>query len=375
MSTMTTTTPRIATGQPQVAQEVLVGRKDCTSYPDLFQHPALDYEPHDEEYADFTPAQRAEIRATKAQVEQDCKQVCFDCPVLMACAKMFMTENVAGVVGALTLAERRAAIKDHGLQVPDDNAMIEHLISGRGARRQVDPDAVATMTAEGQSAETIAYHFGCNPRTVVRARSRARSNAAAPTPTVDATREVTSADVGLLLAAAQETVNAAARTAPTPAKVKTVTVATTPRVRRTVTAPTRTTVTNRLRAIRLAKTSHAMIAILTVLQDGGWHDQDTLIALGAGHVHSDEALQWWFRANSTPNETGQRVLNPGRELTPITDRVTGGARSKVANMLSASARTRHQTERNTAHQWRFTVVGANAWATANQGATTELVAA
>ena len=288
-----------------------------------------------DDYALLSATQRAEHLTAKTSAENAAIDMCMGCPVMLQCEAWAITNPISGIVGGRTEAERNAIRAQRGLI---DVILVEEsptALTDRGIRNQVSDEAVGRLTSQGRTSEDIARTLGCASRTVVRARHR-NSNAllrVASNPALTVTPETAQIpQVALIPVAAVSpasvpvTRSAFADLTPKP----TVAITTARRAQRTTHIRTATTV------------DAPMFAIYTALSDNQWHDRDSLVAVGVTHVTDAAALAWWTTENSVV-VNGERVLRTGRQDTPMSKRITSGARSKVMNSLSASHRTQHRT--------------------------------
>lgn len=294
-------------------------RRPCAGRADLFAHVALDYHRDGEDYAGYTQTQHEQAAAAKAAVEAEAIDKCLDCPLMVACLNWALTEDVAGVVGGETEDARRemraAAVQDEQDEQVAENARGNTAPavcpSDRGVRGQIDDATVALMTRAGKTSEEIAHDMGCSVRSITRARGRIAKAA-----------EAAAAEAKTVAAAAVRTSRAlpATRQPLCTAQTPTVTTVTGPDPRRL---------------------SSFMAAIYDVLADGQWHHQNDLVAAGTRHVTDAEAIAWW-----TKRYAKQIAANPALpQSTPDADKIAYGARDKVLNSLSASARNRGRTTR------------------------------
>lgn len=295
----------------------------CRTQTDLFTHPALDYNAADPEFADLTPAEHTARAAEKAAVEAAAVDFCFGCPVMQQCDEWALATGEAfGVAGGRTEDERAALLDARGATVSvTTDPTLTATLRDRGPRLQVDDAAVERLTALGRDSKYIAHELGCAERTVVRARARIAARKAAQT-AEKATQILT-----------------AATTQPTGTTVDPAVA----EIDRQITALG--AALTRPRTTTGSQISPAMAAIYTALGDGQWHPREALLTVGVAHISDTDALDWWTRANSIDGGDGSKVLNPAKATTPLDERITIGAREKVSNMLSASCRTRKNTER------------------------------
>lgn len=115
-----------------------------------------------------------------ARVE-DARAVCQRCPVLRDCRAWALANAVDGVAGGMTAAERTARRRSHGIaepQVTVEEFMPLFVVGtdrrwGRG-RCEAILDAVAELTAQGETAREIALRLDVTRRTVCRLRARCR---------------------------------------------------------------------------------------------------------------------------------------------------------------------------------------------------------
>ena len=296
----------------------------CLDQADLFASDALDYSPTDSEFADFTAEQHATAAAAKVAAETAAVAACNTCPLLNACRADVIDQvnqgiPVYGVSGGLTDADRAQMIAAKEIVVADPTAEITTTLRDRGARKQVDDAAVARLDAQGMTAEEIAREMDCSERTVVRARAR-NANRAAEAATVT---EIVVAEAPAEVEVTVETILAAAPARPVHEVAA-----------RFQQAP----------ATRSNSVSPAMRAIYAVLADGQWHQRDELLTAGITEIDQDDAIEWFNRINTVTTADGP-VINPNRAHLSVEERTEIGARDKVNNMLSASCRTRKNTER------------------------------
>lgn len=129
----------------------------CLQSPFLYSDPALDVDMEDEEWPQLTGAEQEQRLAAKRIAETRAVAACMHCPTLESCRAwgLKMGDQVAGVVGALTEAERCG--------IPSGNP------AERNENGQVRTDYLEHWAEEGILSPTeMAERLQCNPRTVKR---------------------------------------------------------------------------------------------------------------------------------------------------------------------------------------------------------------
>jgi hypothetical protein len=300
----------------------------CWEKPDLFSAHALDFDPNAEEYVALDSATKAEMAQKKAEAEEAAVDVCFGCPLMLACEKID-EQNMAnpripfivGVIGGRTESERRARRSGRTVAPAAKTTSVPNpqIAPGdRGPRNQVDDDLVVRLSNAGKTSDQIARELNCSPRTVSRARKRNG---------ISAPKASTSGADSFASRAAAETAETVSRTEKAAASTK---------PSRHLHAAAESPAVNPFIGGR--PVSPAMEAVYNHLTTVGGSDHiDNLLAVGIPHVDPAEALTWWVKHNSV-TENGQKVVRSTKASTPVADRIREGARAKVFNSISATHR-------------------------------------
>lgn len=305
----------------------------CLGQAALFQASILDYSPTSDDYADLTEAEHAALAAQKAATEEKAIDVCYGCPFMMQCESWSVENSVSGVAGGRTEAERIEMRAERGLDQQPAQAEPSVCAADRGKRGKIDDATVARLTGAQWSSQRIADEMGCSVRTITRSRDRlakAAAEQAAEQARVAAEQAAATALDDTLIRdeiADQVTQQSAARGAQYVAYTS----------GRPVTNLTCAT-TGAARPPRAGRLSPSMKAIYDALSDGQWHHRRDLINTGALFVTDEEALAWWDKNIAPKAKTAVADI-------PRAKRIADGARDKVANALSASARNGKHTTR------------------------------
>ena len=150
--------PRITSGHANEPYSSWVRRARCAGRPATFED---------------------ELRADEALA------ICGACPVRRQCRAWALANAVEGVVGGMTVAERRAWRIDAGEPEPAvavEDFLLAEVVSvdrtwGRG-RSEAILNAVERWTDDGQTARQIGLRLGVTRRTVNRLRARCRERQA-----------------------------------------------------------------------------------------------------------------------------------------------------------------------------------------------------
>lgn len=137
---------------------------------------ALTERPSLSEYIDLTDEQVSALTVDKSKAENAAVDLCFGCPVMQQCETWSLVNPVSGVSGGYTESQRISVRQRKDM--PEPVPTFAGLPTDRGARNQVDDQAIATMSAQGHGSKHIAEVLGCSERSVVRARQRSAAKTA-----------------------------------------------------------------------------------------------------------------------------------------------------------------------------------------------------
>lgn len=315
----------------------------CIGQAALFQASILDYSPTSEEFADLTPAEHAQMAAEKANVEEKAVDTCFGCPLMMQCEAWSIENRVSGVAGGRTESERDQMRAAAGLDQSDAQAQAAEpalCAADRGKRGKIDDATVARLTASQWSSEDIARHMDCSVRTVTRSRDRiAKAAAKAAAAAAAQAQADTTAVVDQRMAALAIREDAKVATARAAAAGAAFVAYTSGRPVTNIACPTAAKTVTPKRLPSAGRVSAPMKAIYDTLADGQWHTREDLINMAAIFVTDAEALAWWDK------NVAAKSKSPATASTSEAKRIADGARDKVSNALSASARNGKHTVR------------------------------
>lgn len=316
-----------------------------------FANPALDYNPR--EHKDLDPLERAIYATAKAKAESEAVDVCFGCPLMLACEQIDIANQqgqdraafVVGVIGGRTEAERRARFPRSKKARLTSVANAQIAPGDRGPRGQVDDDLVLSLTKAGKTAEQIARELNCSSRTVSRARARKGVRL----------RGVDSSDPVTMYALKPTTNNSQAKqTNPTATKASDPHPTKTQKRTKATTKPSSGSAPFSGREIK-----PMMIAVYNHLtRVGGTAHIDDLIAVAVPVISAEDAANWWKTQNCVP---GTKNLRSGKEDVPEHVRVREGARLKVINSVTATARKGRYLQRD-GQMYTFKSDDMQAWA-------------
>lgn len=368
----------------------------CWENQNLFSASALDYDPSDDAHAHLDLIGHTILAARKAAAEEAAVDVCFGCPLMLACESQDIehtsnTRNqfIPGVIGGRTEAERkarRAGESTPAVTVTTSVPNPQIAPGDRGPRNQVDDNLVASLTRMGKTSEEIATVIGCSARTVSRARGRMgltvpRTRTTAPASPV-AVETARAADV----TTSNHTTGTAVKTDVAAVTEKTTTTftqislnaETAERTQRAIrnaaqhaSSPEDTTSTGctntatpvQANPFRNGRTiSGPMEAVYNHLTAvGGTDTLDRLLAVAIPHVDPVEAIDWWTKHNSITDANGTKVLRSTKANTPVSERIREGARAKVFNAISATHRKGRFLDRD-GDTYTFKAYALAAWA-------------
>lgn len=172
------------------------GRSDGTAHPSFFfHHPVLDFDgtdatclpvssglSHDDGRVEVLAVDGVdgeqlmsivEMDQLRGEVEQSALETCAACPVLSQCREWSLNNQVAGVSGGLTEVQRDE-IAELSRDARDSMDAAAMGVSDSWVGGQINDAKVAELTLAGWSSARIARELGAGPRTVYRARARAR---------------------------------------------------------------------------------------------------------------------------------------------------------------------------------------------------------
>lgn len=345
----------------------------CWDKPAVFAARALDYTPRGEEYAHLDLLGHTMLADRKRAAEEAAVDVCFGCPLMLACEKIdeqniASGKFIAGVIGGRTEGERRARHRARYGRTTTETLSTENpqIAPGdRGPRNQVDDELVARMTRAGKTSEQIAEEIGCSPRTVSRARRRMHlttPKGAANQPAHD-TEPFAAHAVEATSESIARTEQAIATAATHSARPRPVRKSAPARVHA---QPPVTSTANPFTGRPISAYMEAVYNHLAAV--GGTDTLANLLAVGIPHVDPEEGLDWWTKHNST-TVNGIKTIRPSKSDTPVQDRIHEGARAKVLNAVSATHRKGRYLDR-TGDTFTFKPHALRAWTEREAAATT-----
>ena len=243
----------------------------CASYPNLFAADVLSYTPQGEEFAHLNEHEHAEMAVNREHAEAKAINICMGCPLLFACEKEVLKNEVYGVAAGMTAEERHALAPLSAITELDTHPR------DRSWRNRINDEAVSVFTRQGWTNEQIANELECTSRTVARSRARMRDDLE-PVPAEVVIAAVTYIPVNINLG---------------------------------------------------KRVSKPMQAIYGILADGAFHDRDELIAAGINFVTDGEALAWFDRRHRADTTTplAVRIAKGARATTD--NRLSASARNQA----------------------------------------------